>query len=249
MADNKKKFGEFVAKIRDVGVAKSSRFFIEMPPPPFFMQDADQSKTEMINLFCQSASLPGMMLRTMIVKDDGLDRQVVIDKSYGEMAFEFVADQDMVIKQYFDDWVSKAVATRGGTFAYSSEYTVDTITINQMNMAMDVVYSAILHDCYPVQVTDLPLNTESRGFHRVQVRFVYRWWESNSQGVNLSNVPDDVSTFLENQSNRNVPGVAQIRSMNANMKNGANMFKLSGEGVIGDNLAKDVDGQNFNFNF
>jgi hypothetical protein len=240
--DNKKRFGDFVAKIRDIGVAKSSRFFIEMPPPPFFVQDVDQDRINIINLFCQSTSLPGMMLRTMSVKDDGLDRQVVIDKNYGETAFEFVADQDMVIKQYFDDWVSKVVVSRGGTFAYSSEYTVDSITINQMNMAMDVVYSAILHDCYPVQVTDLPLSAESNGFHRVQVRFVYRWWESNSQSLNLSNVPDDVSTFLQNQTNRNVPGVTQIRSLNSNQRNAANIFAPSTD-------TSNSNDQSFNFNF
>jgi hypothetical protein len=242
------KFKEFVAKIKDVGIAKPNLFYIDMPPPPFLAQDADQAQVNMISLMCQQAALPEMVLNTMPVKDDGLERQVVIDKHYGAMQFVFLVDQDMVIRKYFDDWIQGVVATRGGTFAYPSEYTVDQISINQLNSARDTVYTSQIRDAYPVAMFDMPLSmSQTGGYHTLQVKFVYRFWESQAASVNLSNMPDDVSTFLQNQSTRNIPGVAQLRSLNANKKNGSNMFNLSGEGVIGDNLAN-VDGQTFNFN-
>jgi hypothetical protein len=223
--DNKKKFGDFVSKLRDVGIAKPNLFFVEMPPPPFLAQEADQSKITMLNLFCQQAFLPQMQLNTMGIKDDGLDRQVVVDKKYGNAQFVFLCDQDMVIRQYFDDWLQDIVATRGGTFAYANEYTVDTITVNQLNAARDIVYSVKLHDCMPLELHAMGLSMSQTGsFHTISLDFSYRWWESNSASINLSNVPDDISTFLQNQSNQNIPGLPQIRSMNLNLRNPTNIF-------------------------
>jgi hypothetical protein len=233
--DNKKKFGDFVAKIKDVGVARPNLFFVEMPPPPFLAQDADQSKINMINLMCQQAALPEMVLNTMPVKDDGLERQVVIDKHYGRTQFVFLVDQDMEIRKYFDDWLQGVIVSTGGTFAYPAEYTVGSISINQLNSARDIVYTTELVDAYPVAMYDMPLSmSQTGGYHTLQVAFAYRKWTSTStKSSNLSNVPDDVSTFLSNQqTNRNVPGVTQIRSLNANLRNGVNILNNPGQSPI-----------------
>jgi hypothetical protein len=246
--DNKKKFGDFVAKIKDVGVARPNLFFAEIPPPPFFVQDSDQSRVDMINLMCQQAELPDMQLSTMVVKDDGLDRHVVVDKHYGSTHMVFLVDQDMVIRKYFDDWIQSVVATKGGTFAYFSEYVVDTITVNQLNAARDIVYSVKYHDIYPVSMASLGLSmSQTGGTHLLQVKFEYRWWESTSatSDANLSNVPDDVSTFLQNESKRNLPGIPQIKSMNANLKNFSSIGNQI-DGVLPNGVS--FGGQTFNFN-
>ena len=220
------RFKDFVARIRDVGIAKPNLFYVEMPPPPFLTQDADQDRINMINLMVQQAALPEMVLNTMGVQDDGLERQVVINKHYGRAAFVFLVDQDMVVRKYFDDWIQGVVATTGGTFAYPSEYTVDSISVHQLNAARDTVYTALLHDAYPITMRELGLSmSQTGGYHTLQIEFVYRKWTSVSAAdANLSNVPDDVSQFLKDNQNHKIPGVAQIKSMNSNLQNFTNIF-------------------------
>src|SRR5437763_13888246 len=117
-----------------------------------------------------------MVLQSAIINDDCTERQVVVNKAYGRATMVFVCDQDMLVRKFFERWIQGVVLNRGGVMAYPSEYTIDTLTLNQVNMEREVVYTSRLHDVYPVVLADMTLSAESRGLHMVQVQFVYRYW-------------------------------------------------------------------------
>jgi hypothetical protein len=237
------KFHQFVARVKDTGLAKSAHFYVEITPPRFM--ETSHYDMETVNLYCQQAQIPEMVLNTTQINDDGLERHVVVDKKYGRATFVFVCDQDMLVRKFFEDWIQNVVVSKGGVLAYPSEYTVDTITVHQVNMAREVVYSNSMHDCFPIVLGDLPLSTESHGLHLVQVQFVYRYWDSTAFLTdNLSNVPDDIRNFISSQrTNTNLPPmVPQLAKLNSNMDR-ANMTQVTGPNIVG------VNGQTFNNNF
>lgn len=218
------KLGQFIARVKDTGLARSSHFYIELTPPAFM--NVPRYDVETVNLYCKQAQLPEMVLQIGTINDDGLDRQVVVGKGYGKAAMVFVCDQDMLVRKFFEDWLQKVVVSDGGCVAYPSEYTVETITIHQLNQALETVYSVNLKNAFPVTMTNMPLSTDARGIHEVQVEFVYRKWESTAlMSDTVGEVPDNIRDFIASQQlNTSIPpAVPQLSKMNSVRDNPANI--------------------------
>lgn len=167
------KFNDFVSEIKTRGLAKQNSFVVEITPPPFLMGDADIG---VIPLFCESVTFPEKALLTSSIKDDGLTREVVYDKAFGQVVMTFICDQQMVIKSFFDDWVSIPIQHDGGFFAYPKTYKSEKIGITQVDAQRKEVYSNYLINAYPKVVNDIMASAQARDFHRFQVVFTYDKW-------------------------------------------------------------------------
>lgn len=220
----------FTAEIGKRNISRSSRFFVDIPTPPFLSHGVDTEK--LLSLFCTQTYFPDMTLVTSQVKVDGLTREVVVDKSYGRVPCIFILDQDMVIKQFFDEWLGNAIVSNGGVFAYPSEYIVDGLAVHQLDLKDNVTYSVTYNQAFPVQMTSIPLDSASKGYSSIQVDFVYKSWTSNAAGT-LVKVPSDIANFPAsgvvpgvNTINqlRQTTGIAQLGSSNANLVNPSNIY-------------------------
>ncbi len=168
---------KFAAELNNRGLAKQSHFMIEIVPPPFYSTPVDET---FIPLYCEQAQFPQINMATATIKDNGLNREAVYDKSYGNTSMMFACDQNMIIKSFFDRWLLGIVMSNGGVFAYPVEYTAPWINVHQLNENMDIVYSVRFFNCYPKTVNDIILSADSRGYNRFQVAFAYEKWESNT---------------------------------------------------------------------
>ena len=170
-------FEQFLSTVRKGGVAKASHFVCHITPPTFMT--GLTPIIESIPFYVNGVNFPEFALATTTVKDNGLNREVVYDKMYGEITMSFTCDQAMLIKKFFDDWVKYPVLDKGGKFTYPKRYITDTLHLFQVNAKKEVAYSVILNNVYPKIVDDISASADSGSLATFNVRFVYESWDSH----------------------------------------------------------------------
>jgi hypothetical protein len=166
----------FQAEVRSRGLSKPNRFEIMFPPPLAMINKIVDIKP--VLLYCESTSLPpqNIGVKTQRIYGPGYPRPVSTDYGGDGITMTFLLDQPMDIRAFFDLWLSSIVDPNQFFVNYQSNYVVP-ITINQLNMQDQVVYSAILEDAFPRSVSLLELNQSTQNsVHKLSVTFVYRRW-------------------------------------------------------------------------
>ena len=166
----------FQAEVRSRGLSKPNRFEIMFPPPLAMINKIVDIKP--VLLYCESTSLPpqNIGVKTQRIYGPGYPRPVSTDYGGDGITMTFLLDQPMDIRAFFDLWLSSIVDPNQFFVNYQSNYVVP-ITINQLNMQDQVVYSAILEDAFPRSVSLLELNQGNQNsVHKLSVTFVYRRW-------------------------------------------------------------------------
>lgn len=171
----------FVAEIKDRGVAKQASYFVEFVPPPFL--EVSHDITKLIGLFCEQAVFPEMAFATSMIKDAGLNREVVYDKLYGNMTLTFILDQNMLIKDFFDAWMHGVVANTRGIFEYPKSYTSAYFLIHQVDAQRNIVYTNRMLRVTPKVLNDQITNAQSRDYQRLQVMFSFENWEYETKAM------------------------------------------------------------------
>ena len=169
-------FEQFLSTIRSDGVAKASHFFCEIQPPQFMT--GNKQIIEKIPFYINSVNFPEFTLATATIMDNGLKREAVYDKLYGDIVMSFTCDQGMLIKKFFDDWTQFPVLSKGGRFSYSNRYIAETMILCQVDALKNVVYFVVLNNIYPKLVDDINMNSSSRSLATFNVKFTYESWES-----------------------------------------------------------------------
>lgn len=211
---------DFISAIKTHNVSRAAHYYVQIGKPPFL--NIDSGQLTMINLFCEATQLPEMVLSTVSSKVDGLNTEIVVDKSYGRLPCVFICDKDMTIKTFFDTWLNGIVQSRGGIFAYPSSYTIPQIKIYQLDTSFNEVYCVTIHDAYPRVVNDISLNYSSKDYNRVQVEFAYRYWTSSTIKTTISvpsGAPTEVKKFLTGMDPSNIPGVSAIQKIQTEVAN------------------------------
>lgn len=209
----KTRFNSFASAIKHNGLAK--QYFECLITPPNFLQ-GQTDVIDILSFYVQATNLPEFNAATQTVKDNGLNREVVVDKSYGAVTMMFFGDQNMVIKNFFDVWTRASVESKGGKFAYPDEYTVDSIEIKQFNAAKNESYIVTLNKAYPKIVSEVSLSADARAPLTFSVVWAYESWDA----YNIAeDEPDTRSTT--------VVGVPQVFDMRAKQKNTiANIYNM-----------------------
>ena len=166
----------FQAEVRTRGLSKPNRFEIMFPTPLGLTNKIKDIKP--VLLYCESTSLPpqNISVKSQRIYGPGYPRPVGTDFGGDGITMTFLLDQPMDIRAFFDLWLASIVDPNQFHVNYQSNYVVP-ITINQLNMQDQVVYSAILEDAFPRSVSLLELNQSNQNsFHKLSVTFVYRRW-------------------------------------------------------------------------
>jgi hypothetical protein len=167
----------FVSTIKRNGVAKESHYFCGIEPPRFMAQTATKV-LDVIPFYVESVIMPEIALITSTVKDFGLNREAVYDKAYGSTTMTFFSDQNMTVKKFFDDWISRIVYRTGGRFMYPDSYYAETLNLLVNDNTKNATYTIILKNVYPKIVDNMSLRADGKGFLSFRVEFVYDSWES-----------------------------------------------------------------------
>lgn len=173
----------FLAEIRATGIARPNRFEVIIQTP------ADgNSVSQLVGMYADATILPGKRLLTGRQQLFGTPEYFPIGVDYGgdNLNITFLVDREMLVKDFFDGWMSAIVRpsqsaqAAWGSTNYRSEY-VGSIIINQLDESDNVMYSVKVYDAFPTAINPMQLdNSLGSTVHRLSVSFNYRYWETNT---------------------------------------------------------------------
>lgn len=164
---------QFIANVKVGGLMKSSRYSILMTPPTSLIKyNTDLRK---ILLFCSAVSIPGVNLATTQIRTFGEVRETPYDRIFDNVNMTFYVDQDMRVKEYFDNWMNSIQDTETRTFEYYNNY-ITTILIYVEDARDDSRYLVQLEECYPKQINPIQLSYDNKDTMKLEVSMNYKYW-------------------------------------------------------------------------
>lgn len=168
----------FRTEIARRGLAKPTRFEVNIPTPLALSSVFTSQENRIVNLFCESSGLPPQVVGVKQQRIYGPSYQRPFSIEYGGegLPMSFYLDQQMDIKAFFDAWISKIVDPQQYFVYYQNEYAVN-IEMYQLDELNRYTYSVALEDAFPRSVTMIELNHSSQNqTHRLNVNFAFRRW-------------------------------------------------------------------------
>jgi hypothetical protein len=186
MAKANNNITNFLAEVRNNGLAKINRFEVTVNNPPCVSNNSWGRK---VSMFCDNAQLPVNQVITSRQQLFGPPsfHPVGINKGGENLGLQFLMDKDMQVKYYFDAWVNGIIDPVTFTTHYQADY-LTSITINQLDEADNVTYSVTLVDAFPNTVMPMTLDhLLPNQVHKLNVGFSYRTWKVNNPSTIGSN--------------------------------------------------------------
>ena len=152
----------------------------------------DSRLPELINLYCQTASIPGQNIgvRDLRITGPTYKRPFNIDYGGEGITLTFLMDGKLNIKSFFDIWMQKIIDPIQfqanydyGDDAYTTQITINQISeetstarIGDRNFTEEITpYSVILEDAFPRNIGMMELDQSSQSTaHKMSVTFAYR---------------------------------------------------------------------------
>lgn len=184
-------------------LARPSRFDVTIPVPIVLLPYLGDSRN--LTFRCESTEIPGKSLATTERKIGSSPvEKMPYMTNYGEITMEFMVDDDMAQRNFFEAWMEVINPTTSYNFKFKSDYVVD-IDINQYSVNNEKSYIVTLKDAFPIAINQMDLNWQSDNYHKLSVQFAYTEWMNNtSSAIGKSIVSQGLSGLIENF-NTNTP--------------------------------------------
>lgn len=166
----------FIANLRTEGLARPSRFAVEITLPKGMIDNFSfVYKLQSILLFCDATNLPGLSIATTPNRSFGEVRETPYEKLFDSLPLSFYVDNSLVVKSLFDEWANliQDIGTR--QFSYYNDY-ITKITISVLDMKSSARYRVELHEAYPKQISPISLDYANREVMKLNVGFVFKYW-------------------------------------------------------------------------
>lgn len=166
----------FISEIsKNNGLARNNRFSILLTKPDFITMD--NSSLQTLNLFCDTAQLPGININTNQVRVYGEIREVPYEISYEPVTLTFYVDNNLMVKKFFDEWLLGVNIGDSRNFRYYDEY-AKSIQIDVEDLNDRSLYRVYLMEAYPKNVSAVSLDYASKDVMKLSVTFQYKYWRS-----------------------------------------------------------------------
>jgi len=191
----------FISHVNANGLMRNNKFLVRMPYPVGFESVAAlKETTRYMELWCDSAALPGITVSTADVKRYGYGpvEKYGVTSTFNNVTLTFMSDNKAAVHSFFYNW-TKLIANhdvRNGDFSnpsgvpgttvarpyeisYKSEYTSNIeVTVYDETSAEIMVLT--LRDAFPTAVGDVQLNwNDTNDFARIPVSFAYTDFYTN----------------------------------------------------------------------
>jgi hypothetical protein len=187
-----KSLNDFISEVKKDGLARQNRFSVTITPPNS-MADSTGQSTQLVQLFCEQAALPGVSYSSQPVKSYGENREVVYDKNFEDITLTFLVDRRMLIKAFFDEWSNTIIDPYTRLVGFYQDYAKD-IVIRVQDLQDNNVYLSVLYEAYPKTVGVVQLDNNSKDVMRLQVTFTYKYHLNITQTV-MGGEPQLLSMF------------------------------------------------------
>jgi len=205
---------EFKSDVMARGLARPTRFEVEIPIPAS-LANRFNGQLRLINLYCDSATLPPSIIGVRPQRIYGPVYQRPFGIEYGGegITLSFLLDQQMDLKAFFDAWIQKVVDPLSYNVYYRSDYAVDNLKIMQLNEQNQIVYTVSLQDVFPRSLVPVELNYGNQNqISKLLVNFAYRSWTAKhrllrtkeKRGTSEVQIPEEFSE--RNKRLRSLPG-------------------------------------------
>lgn len=161
---------KFITQVKTRGVARTNRYRVEIPIPTM-----DNEGSELVQLFCDSTTLPGMNIATNPSRTFGEKHEMPYEKGYDVVQMNFYVDADMRIKTAFDRWMDRIIDPLTRTIGYYRDYVKD-ISVWVETVDERTPYGIVLYEAYPKSISAIQLSNQSRDVMVLNVTFEYRFW-------------------------------------------------------------------------
>lgn len=168
----------FKAKVASEGLARPTRFEVEIYPPNAMSSVYGRRETETVNLFCEITSLPPYIVGVRPQRLYGPTIYRPFGAEYGGegISMTFYLDRSMNVKSFFDTWIEQIVNPNTYHVSYSQSYSTSML-IWQLDEQNKTTYGARLDDAFPRSIVPIELNSSNQNsIHRMVVNFAYRKW-------------------------------------------------------------------------
>ena len=171
---------QFIAGVKN-GMARTNRFKVTFSMPNCLMsgytvvpQDTDLRK---IQLFCDQVQIPGVNFSTIQSRTFGEFRDVPYEKLYDAVNLSFYMDKNLMVKAFFDSWITGIQDKDTRTFNYYNEYITD-VEIEVLNTVDNTVYVIDLFEAYPKTVGSIQLDHASKDIMKLNVTMQYKYFRT-----------------------------------------------------------------------
>ena len=177
------KLNEFIAQVKNYGMARNNRFSVIMNPPATITRF---NGLRQILLYCDQVQLPGLNLATTQNRTYGEFREVPYEKLYGDIQMSFYVDTNLYVKTFFDEWMASIQDPTTRTFQYYNSYITD-MEIRVEDLENNSVYVVTAFECYPKTVSPIQMDYSNKDIMKLQVTMQYKYWRAESNNVELTN--------------------------------------------------------------
>ena len=141
-----------------------------------------------INLYCESASIAGRNLNSLVEIQYGRRREMVYNApTYTPVTLSFYCSEGLKEKQLFDRWNEYIInSQKGYDVAYYIDYIAD-MTVKTLDRTGEISHEVIYRECYPKTISAVELNhNTTNATARLTVEMQYSYWETSG----MKNLPD-----------------------------------------------------------
>ena len=192
----------FISQIKKDGLARQNRFTVNLAIPkgmPNLYKEFN-----IVHLFCEQATLPGIAMVTQPIRTYGETREMVSDRTFENITLTFLVDTKMLVKKLFDEWTSIIINPATRLAGYYDQYAT-TMNIMIQDTENSNTYECELREVYPKSVQAISLDNNSKDVMKLAVTFAYKnhfnrnWATSSSDAFSNQNIEksNDLTTLQE----------------------------------------------------
>ena len=171
----------FRSEVLKRGLARNNRFEVVIPTPRGLASSVEDSR--FTSMMAESTNFPPLNVGVVSQRIFGpsYQRPKYLEFGGDNIVINFLVDQDMSVKKFFEDWIELIIEPNTYFVGYQDEYKVD-FDIHQLDEADNKVYTVSIIDAFPRSLNIMDLyNTNTNSFHRLAVGFAYRYWSSKGK--------------------------------------------------------------------
>lgn len=175
-------YHEFLAHLKNTGIAKSSHFQVSIPVAPKGVDATFATTGRLLSMRCETTELPGRQLVTQDNRIYGPLYKTPYQSLYQEITLNFLETSDFFIRRYFEAWIDVIFNVVTNRLAYPNTYRSD-ITLTQFDVVpmkdtatLATIANWHLVGAFPTAVNQMPVSWTEDGLHRVTVTLAYEYY-------------------------------------------------------------------------
>lgn len=136
---------------------------------------------QQVTMRARSTTLPGDSVSSIGVNYFGREIKVAGNRSFTDWSFTVINDEDFVIRNAFERWMSGLNShvsnLRDPSMVSPVGYQQDAF-VTQYGKAGNVIKRYKLVGCFPTDVSTIDLDWAADNIEEFTVTFAYQWWET-----------------------------------------------------------------------